>query len=121
MSSRWTPSIASSPPDDADVYMVLDDFGGRLGRAWREVGSSRTEREMLITDLLDGQYNNPARIVAFNTAKGWSRDVSREIAELIAEETAADGFDVPPFLREFVARHHAGRPAQLALPLKVNR
>jgi hypothetical protein len=111
---RPMPSIAAGMPDDADVYMVLDDFGGRLGRAWREVGEERTEREMLITDLLDGQYENPARIVAFNTARGWSRDVSRELAVLIAD----DGFDVPPFLQMFVERHAGGWPAQLALPLR---
>jgi len=27
-------------------------------------------REMLIHDLMDGQYSRPARIVAFNTAEG---------------------------------------------------
>ena len=24
------PSITPSPPDDVDVYIVLDDFGGKL-------------------------------------------------------------------------------------------
>ena len=30
---RRSPSIAPTQPDDIDVYLVLDDFGGRLGRA----------------------------------------------------------------------------------------
>jgi hypothetical protein len=31
--------------------------------------------------LLDGQYESPVRIVAFNTAEGWSRDVTVDIAD----------------------------------------
>jgi hypothetical protein len=57
------------PPEaNQDTYLVLDDFGGRLGRAWRETVEDHTDRETLIRDLMDDQYDNPARIVAFNTA-----------------------------------------------------
>ena len=35
----------------------------------------------MIADLLAGEYSKPVRIVAFNTAEGWSRDVSVEIAD----------------------------------------
>jgi len=31
--------------------------------------------------LLDGQYEEPVRIVAFNTAQGWSRDVTVDIVD----------------------------------------
>jgi hypothetical protein len=34
-----------------DIYLVLDDFGGRLGRAWRETAEEDANREMLIRDL----------------------------------------------------------------------
>jgi hypothetical protein len=66
---RSSPSIAASGPDDIDVYLVLDDFGHRLGRAWRETGEERTDRRQIVADLIAGEYSNPARIVAFNTAK----------------------------------------------------
>jgi len=113
-----SPSIAPALPDDIDVYLVLDDFGDRLGRAWRETGEERTDRERGITDLVDGQYSDPARVVAFNTAEGWSRDVSEELADEIAQRCGMDGFDVPPFLEGFVDRHGSARPAQLPLPLR---
>jgi hypothetical protein len=29
---RRSPSIAASLPDDVDLYLVLDDFGGRIAR-----------------------------------------------------------------------------------------
>jgi hypothetical protein len=112
------PSIVPASPDDIDVYLVLDDFGGRLGRVWREVDEERTDRRMLITDLLDGQYSDPARVVVFNTAEGWSRDVSRELANEIEDRCAMDGFDIPPSLERFVERHGTGMPIQLPLPLR---
>jgi hypothetical protein len=47
------PSIV---PQDAerDTYLVLEDFGGRLGRAWRETDAESADRATLIRDLLDG-------------------------------------------------------------------
>ena len=47
-----------------DTYLVLDDFGGRLGRAWRETDEEDTDLETLIRDLMEGQYSHPTRIVA---------------------------------------------------------
>jgi hypothetical protein len=104
---RSSPSISPAQPDDRDVYLVLDDFG-HLGRSWRETDEEDTSRQMLIADLLEGQYSNPQRVVAFNTAEGWSRDVSGEIADEIAQRCAADGFDVPRRLDAFVQRHGSG-------------
>ena len=76
------PRSASLVPNDTnhDVYLVLDDFG-RLGRAWRETDEAGADRATLVRNLLDGQYEEPVRIVAFNTAQGWSRDVTVDIAD----------------------------------------
>jgi len=38
--SDRSPSIVP-PGNDQDVYLVLDDFGGRIGSAWRENQISR--------------------------------------------------------------------------------
>jgi hypothetical protein len=74
---RQSPSIV--PGMDRDICLVLDDFGS-IGRAWRETDVEDTDFETVITDLLDGQFSNPVRVVAFNTAEGWSRDVSEVVA-----------------------------------------
>ena len=76
------PRSPSIVPDDTnrDVYLVLDDFG-RLGRAWSETDEAATSRATLVRSLLDEQYEDPVRIVAFNTAQGWSRDVTVDIAD----------------------------------------
>ena len=60
---RTSPSIAPHGPEQ-DTYLVLEDFG-QLGRAWRETDGDATDRETLIRDLVEGDYNNPVRIVAF--------------------------------------------------------
>jgi hypothetical protein len=76
------PHSPSIVPQDTnrDVYLVLDDFG-RLGRAWRETDEAGASRSTLVRNLLEGQYENPVRIVAFNRAEGWSRDVTFDIAD----------------------------------------
>jgi hypothetical protein len=75
-----SPSIV--PPSNQDVYLVLEDFGDWLGQAWRETDVEDTNLETLLRHLLEGQYSNPIRIVAFNTAEGWSCDVSEEVAQM---------------------------------------
>jgi hypothetical protein len=51
----------------------------RSFRAWRETGSQ--SGDAWSRNLLDWQYESPVRIVAFNTAEGWSRDVTVDIAD----------------------------------------
>ena len=75
---RTSPSIAPNRVEQ-DIYLVLDDFGP-LGRAWRET-DEEVDREAVIRDLFSGQYNNPVRIIAFNIAEGWCRDVTVDIAD----------------------------------------
>src|SRR5215204_316835 len=92
-------SVASPPlaPDgfDVDVYVVLDDFG-TLGRSYRETAEEGADRESLVRDLMGGQYNNPARIVCFNTAQGTSRDATLEIAQEIQDRVSRKGEEISP-------------------------
>jgi hypothetical protein len=66
--------------------------------------------------LLEGQYSNPVRVVAFNTAEGWSRDVSDDVEDELRERCANRG-EVPSYLADFLERFDSGRPVQLPLPL----
>jgi len=76
---RTSPPLALHAPGQ-DTYLVLDDFG-QLGRAWRETVENATDRETLIRNLVEGEFNNPIRIVAFNSAEGWCRDATVDIAD----------------------------------------
>jgi hypothetical protein len=75
--TRPTPGLV--PHFDVTVHIVLDDFG-KAGRAYRETSEEDTTLGSVVDDLLTGQFNNPVRVVAFNTSKGWSRDVSEDVA-----------------------------------------
>src|ERR1700722_10648887 len=113
----WTPSIVPIVPGGADqtVYLVVDCFG-RLGAAYRETDIGRTDLETTITDLMSGQFNDPLRVVAFNTAERWAQDVSNDVALEIQIRCDIDGRDVPETLRDFVDIY-ATPGRQLALRL----
>ena len=93
----------SMVPQEAnhDTYLVLDDFGGRLGRAWRETDEEGTDRETLIRDLMHGKYIYPARIVAFNAVEGWSRDVTMDVADELRRRFA-EYDEVPASVQELL-------------------
>ena len=98
-----SPSIVP-PGEDQDVYLVLDDFGGRIGQSWRETDVGHTDLETLIEDLLEDQYSSPIRIVAFNTAEGWSRDVSEDVAQILSQRCAERRRDLVSSVQEFIDR-----------------
>ena len=100
---RDSPSIV---PDalGRDVYLVLDDFGDGCD----ETDVADTDRPTLIRNLLEGLYFAPVRIVAFNIAEGWSRDVSDKIA---AELACADRGEMLPSIAGFIADH--ARPSRV--------
>jgi hypothetical protein len=111
---RWTPSIVPRG-DDQNVYLVVDDFG-RNGRVYREADVETADLETVIIDLLDGQYLNPVKVVAFNTAEGWSQDVSEDIAQELRRRCDLQLRDVPSIIQDFVESHE-GHNRQLALRL----
>ena len=61
---RESPSIVPWGTLARDVYLVLDDFGERLGRSWCETDEADTDRATLIRHLLEGQYSSPVCVVA---------------------------------------------------------
>jgi hypothetical protein len=101
--SSWTLSIV--PADDQSIYLVLDDFGD-IGRAWREADVEKTDLETVIKDMLRGEYNNPVRVVGFNTVEGWSRDVSEAVASELRHRCDRQGASLPTNLEGFMARHY---------------
>jgi predicted transcriptional regulator len=86
---------------DVNVYLVLEDYGP-IGRAYRKIDEEKADRETLIRHLIEGQYEHVVRIVAFNTAQGWSRDVSTEIAGEVVERAKAKGEELTGPVRQFV-------------------
>ena len=96
---RISPSIVPHATD-RDIYLVLEDFGW-IGCCWRETDKVSTEREAVIRALVEGEFIKPVRIVAFNTAEGWSRDVTVEIAEELRRRYVEFG-EVPNSIIDFM-------------------
>jgi len=116
--SGWTPSIV---PNDTDqtVYLVADDFGEH-GSAWRETDCDAADLETVIQDLLTGQYQNPIRVIACNTAERWSEDVSADVAHELRRRCDLQMRDIPLPLQDFTDRYEGRyRDVQLPLPMRL--
>jgi hypothetical protein len=104
----------SDYPQDVTVYLVVNDFG-KLGKAYVETDTAEADRETVIRNFLSGQYSNALRVVAFNTAEGWSRDVSEDIANEVLERAfdADENFseDTKRFIDRYVSPARSDPPA----------
>ena len=95
---------------DQTIYRVVEDAGTQHGA--REAESERTELEDVISDLLDGRFNFPARVIAYNTLEHWAENISGWVAEEIQTRCDIDGIPVPEHVEDFVACH-AGAAGRL--------
>ena len=118
--TNWTPSIVpNGNGNDQTVYLVADDFG-QYGRAWCETDWDTADFEAVIQDLLTGQYNNPLRVVAFNTSERWSEDVSEDVANELRRRCDLQMRVVPFYLQGFIDRYEGRhRDVQLPLPIRL--
>jgi hypothetical protein len=110
----FTPSIVRSAATET-VYIVEDDYG-HVGRSFRETDATKADRETTLQDLLAGQYNDPVRVVAFNTREGWSRDVSHESALELQRRADLERRELAGTLANFV-ENYTYPPRQLAFRL----
>ena len=97
--ARGTASLV--PHFDVTVHIVLDDFG-KAGRVYRETAEEDTTLGSVVEAMLTGQFNNPVRVVAFNTSEGWSRDVSEDVAREVVRRVAGSGRHLAANSRQFV-------------------
>ena len=108
---NWTPTIVPYGADQT-VYLVVDRFGGS-GSVYREAEIERTDIETIIADLLSGQFNDPVRVIAFNTLEHWTADISKNVAEEILIRCDIEGTPVPEYLEDFVANSLNGDRARI--------
>jgi hypothetical protein len=112
--SNWIPSVVPHGADQT-VYLVVDEFS-QHGRVFRETDVERADLETVIADLMTGQYNDPVRVVAFNTAEQWAEDVSEDVARELRRRADLANEDLSSVVEAFVERH-SRRELQLTLRL----
>jgi hypothetical protein len=115
MTCNWTPSIVPTDHDQT-IYLVVNNFR-HLGTAFTETDVEQANLETVITDLMSGQYSDPVRVVAFNTAEHWADDVSQDVALEIQRRVDLAGDALPSSIEAFIETH-TGPSRQL--PLRLN-
>jgi hypothetical protein len=114
MDRSFVPSIVPSGHDQT-VYLVVNNFG-KLGTAFAETDVGEADLETTINDLMSGQYSDPVRVIAFNTAEHWSEDASEDVAREILRRFDLAGGALPSSIAAFVD-NHLGPDRQLTLRL----
>src|SRR5215467_710401 len=94
-----TPSLVPVS-ESSDVYVVLDALP-TFGRVWRELSEEAANQETVLKLIANGEFHGPVRVIVFNTAEGWSRDVSEAIAGALLEREVSEG-DLSESARRFV-------------------
>ena len=95
--------LAPSEPFDVTVHIVLNDFGP-LGRAYVEADEAQADEATIIKNIHSGHYSHPLRVVAFNTAEGWSRDVTEDIAQAVFNKAQNEYRPIPIVAQDFLVR-----------------
>jgi hypothetical protein len=94
----------SNPENDVTAYIVVEDFG-HLGRAFLETDLAEADLDTIVRNMISGEYRDPLRVIAFNTAEGWSRDVSEEIAYDVLDRAYDADTTLSAGAKRFIDRH----------------
>ncbi|MBR1088376.1 hypothetical protein JQ621_12970 [Bradyrhizobium manausense] len=85
---------------DQTLFVVIDRYG-----KGREIRVERSDLEVTIGELVSGCFNDPIRVLSFNTLEHWMKDISSEIAGEIRARCDIDGIGLPDYLSDFVESH----------------
>ncbi|MBR1131760.1 hypothetical protein [Bradyrhizobium iriomotense] len=85
---------------DQTLFVVVD----RLDRA-TEIRIERSDLDAAIGELVAGCFNDPIKVISFNTLEHWMKDISTDVADAIQARCDIDGIELPDYLSDFVESH----------------
>ncbi|KYK47520.1 hypothetical protein [Bradyrhizobium diversitatis] len=85
---------------DQTLFVVID----RLDRS-TEIRIERSDLETTIDELVAGCFNDPVKVISFNTLEHWMKDISADVAGEIKARCDIDGVALPDYLSDFVESH----------------
>jgi hypothetical protein len=85
---------------DQTLFVVID----RLDKA-REIRVERSDLEATIGELVAGCFNDPIKVISFNTLEHWMKDISTDVAGEIRARCDIEGMTMPDYLADFVESH----------------
>jgi hypothetical protein len=103
MDRSFVPSIVPNG-NDQTFYLVINNYG-KAGPAFAETDVGEADLETVIGDLMSGQYSDPVRVVAFNTAEHWGEDASEDVAREIMRRLDLAEHELPSSIEAFVDSH----------------
>jgi hypothetical protein len=109
-------AVTGSSRADLNPARRFCSFSGSAGSAFAETDLGEADLETTISDLMSGQYGDPVRVVAFNTAEHWAEDASEDVAREIMRRLDLAGHELPSSIQPFV-ESHLGPDRQLTLRL----
>ena len=85
---------------DQTLFVVID----RLDKA-TEIRVERSDLDATIGELVAGCFNDPIKVISFNTLEHWMKDISTVVAGEIRARCDIDGTTMPDYLSDFVESH----------------
>jgi hypothetical protein len=102
-------------PSGEPVFLVLDDYGSQIGRGYVDTAEEKATQDITIKNMLSGAYCQPVKVIAFNAAEGWCRDVSAQIALAVLKCALKTDDPIPRQTQRFIEWHtDESIPAALA-------
>ena len=94
------PNAAVPYGADQTLFVVIDrrDKG-------KEIRVERYDLDTTISELVAGCFNDPIKVISFNTLEHWMKDISVDVASEIQSRCDIDGVALPEHLRDFVESH----------------
>jgi len=101
------PSGDQPPSRNSTGIHIVECMVGRV-LTFVEADLLKSDEQTVIERLLEGQYDRPRRIVAFDPVEGWAEDVSKKIARAVVERACEEGIILPRHTAEFCEQHIRG-------------
>ena len=100
MLEAGAPSAVVPYGADQTMFVVIDrrDKG-------TEIPVERNDLDTAISELVAGCFNDPIKVISFNTLEHWMKDISTDVADEIQARCDIEGVTLPDYLSDFVESH----------------
>lgn len=85
---------------DQTLFVVIDRRDNST-----EIPIERSDLEAMIGELVAGCFNDPVKVISFNTLEHWMKDISTDVAGEIRARCDIEGVTMPDYLSDFVESH----------------
>ncbi|MEY9123383.1 hypothetical protein [Bradyrhizobium yuanmingense] len=85
---------------DQTLFVVVD----RRDEA-TEIRIERSDLDATIGELVAGCFNDPIKVISFNTLEHWMKDISCDVAGEIRARCDIYGIELPDYLSDFIESH----------------